>query len=84
MALQAQSRPEPMNATPYHPKVKVTITLSDPFYLAGDSVTGKMELESRADKGLGLGVIMVELVAIEGRDFPFSTDPLLTSFFSQN
>lgn len=54
-----------MNATPHHPKVKVSVTLSDSFYVAGDAVTGKMELESRADKGLGLGIIMVELVAIE-------------------
>jgi hypothetical protein len=69
MALQYQSRPEPMNATPHHSKVKVSVTLSDSFYIAGDAVTGKMELESRADKGLGLGIIMVELVAIEGRHF---------------
>jgi len=57
-----------MNATPHHSKVKVSVTLSDPFYIAGDTVTGKIELESRADKGLGLGIIMVELVAIEGCD----------------
>ncbi|KAI0248483.1 hypothetical protein BJV78DRAFT_1284744 [Lactifluus subvellereus] len=65
MALQSQSRPEPMNATPHHSKVKVSVILSDPFYIAGDAITGKMELESRADIGLGLGIIMVELVAIE-------------------
>ena len=58
-----------MNATPHHSKVKVSVTLSDSFYIAGNAVTGKMELESRADKGLGLGIIVVELVAIEGRDF---------------
>jgi hypothetical protein len=57
-----------MNATPHHSKVKVSVTLSDPFYIAGDAITGKIELESRADKGLGLGIIMVELVAIEGDD----------------
>lgn len=56
-----------MNATSHHPKVKVSVTLSDTSYIAGDAVTGKMELESRADKGLGLSIIMVELVAIEGR-----------------
>ncbi|KAI9452519.1 hypothetical protein F5148DRAFT_1289563 [Russula earlei] len=65
MALQSQSRPEPMNATPHHSKVKLSVTLSDSFYIAGDAVTGKIELESRADKGLGLGIIMVELVAVE-------------------
>ncbi|KAH9050367.1 hypothetical protein EDB83DRAFT_2522522 [Lactarius deliciosus] len=64
-ALQSQSRPEPMNATPYHPKVRLSVTLSDKFYIAGDAITGKMELESRADMGLGLGIILIELVAIE-------------------
>ncbi|KAH9017290.1 hypothetical protein EDB84DRAFT_1566886 [Lactarius hengduanensis] len=63
--MQSQSRPEPMNATPYHPKVRLTVTLSDKFYIAGDAITGKMELESRADMGLGLGIILIELVAIE-------------------
>ncbi|TFY83918.1 hypothetical protein EWM64_g96 [Hericium alpestre] len=63
MALQ--SRPEPMNASPYHPKVKVSLTTSDKLYVAGGAVTGKMEVECRADKGLGLGIIMVELYAIE-------------------
>ncbi len=58
-----------MNATPYHSKVRLTVTLSDKFYIAGNAVTGKMVLESRADRGLGLGIIMVELVAIEGRSF---------------
>ena len=66
MAHQMQSRPEPMNATPHHSKVRLTVTLSDKFYIAGDAITGKMELESRADTGLGLGIIAVELLAIEG------------------
>jgi hypothetical protein len=66
MAYQLQSRPEPMNATPHHSKVRLSVTLSDKFYIAGDAITGKMELESRADTGLGLGIIAVELVAIEG------------------
>ncbi|KIY43996.1 hypothetical protein FISHEDRAFT_77915 [Fistulina hepatica ATCC 64428] len=55
------SRPEPMNASPYHPKVRVLLTLGSPLYIAGGFVTGKMELECRADQGLGLNVIMVEL-----------------------
>ena len=59
-----------MNATPYHSKVRISVTLSDKFYIAGDAITGKMELESRADAGLGIGIIVVELVAIEGRSFP--------------
>ena len=80
MALQVQSRPEPMNATPHHSKVRVTVTLSDPFYIAGDAITGKMELESRADKGLGLGIIMVELLAIEGRHLTLFTVRLFIPF----
>ncbi|CCM04221.1 uncharacterized protein FIBRA_06388 [Fibroporia radiculosa] len=56
---------EPMNASPHHAKVKVSLTLSDSMFLAGRSVTGKMEMECKADKGLGIGVIMVELVAVE-------------------
>ena len=86
MALQYQSRPEPMNATPHHSKVKVSVTLSDSFFIAGDAVTGRMELESRADKGLGLGIIMVELVAIEGRYrslYPHGV-PILTTFLRAN
>jgi hypothetical protein len=70
-----------MNATPHHSKVKVTVTLSDPFYIAADAITGKMELESRADRGLGLGIIMVELVAIEGLHPSISTVRPLTPFF---
>lgn len=58
-----------MNASPYHSKVKVSCKLSDPLYVAGGFVAGKMEVECRTDKGLGLGVIMVELSAIEGQ-FP--------------
>ncbi|KDQ59006.1 hypothetical protein JAAARDRAFT_192565 [Jaapia argillacea MUCL 33604] len=59
------TRPEPMNASPHHSKVKVSLTLSDPLFQAGDAVSGKLELECRADKGLGLGVMMVELFGIE-------------------
>ena len=56
-----------MNASPHHPKVKVTCILSDPLYVAGGLVAGKVEVECRTEKGLGLGVIMVELFAIEGQ-----------------
>ncbi|KAK7686099.1 hypothetical protein QCA50_010911 [Cerrena zonata] len=60
-----QSRPEPMNASPHHPKVKVTLRLGEALSVAGGFVTGKMEMECKADKGLGIGVVMVELFAIE-------------------
>lgn len=55
-----------MNASPYHSKVKVTLRFADHQFAAGGMVTGKMELECKAEKGLGIGVILVELYAIEG------------------
>ena len=55
-----------MNTTAHHPKVNVTLEFSDPLYVAGGEVAGKMEVESKTDKGLGLGVIKVELFAIQG------------------
>ncbi|KAF7307787.1 Arrestin-N domain-containing protein [Mycena kentingensis (nom. inval.)] len=66
------ARPEPMNATTHHAKVKVSIALAKPVYVAGAPITGKMEMECRADKGLGIGVMMVELYAIQA--FLFSIE----------
>ncbi|KAF9790357.1 hypothetical protein BJ322DRAFT_382751 [Thelephora terrestris] len=63
--MASSSRPEPMNASPHHPKVRVTCTLSDPLYVAGGFIAGKMEVECKTDKGLGLGLIMAELSAVE-------------------
>ena len=65
--MASTSRPEPMNASPHHPKVRVACKLSDPLYVAGGFVAGKMEVECKTDKGLALGVIMVELFAVEGQ-----------------
>ncbi|KAJ7471047.1 hypothetical protein FB451DRAFT_1090677 [Mycena latifolia] len=65
MAQMAVSRPEPMNATQHHAKVKVSMTLAHPVFVAGGNITGKMEMECKADKGLGIGVMMVELFAIQ-------------------
>jgi hypothetical protein len=69
MALQS------MNATQYHSKVKVSLTLSDPIFVAGSNIAGKMEVECRGDGefGLGIGLIMVELFAIQGPFFEFMT-----------
>jgi hypothetical protein len=64
MALQ--TRPEPMNASPHHSKVKVSLAFGQSLFVAGEHVSGKMEMECRADKGLGIGIIMLELFAIEG------------------
>ncbi|KAG1896857.1 uncharacterized protein F5891DRAFT_1051327 [Suillus fuscotomentosus] len=65
MALQ--SRPVPMNASPHHSKVKVSLTLSDPIFVAGNNISGKMEVECRGDGdcGLGIGLMMVELFAVQ-------------------
>lgn len=59
-------RPEPMNTITHHSKVKVSIAVPDPTFVGGKHVSGKMELECRADKGLGIGVIMIELFGIQG------------------
>jgi len=73
------SRPEYMNATPHHSKIRVTLGLSSPLFVAGQDVTGKMEMESRADKGVGIGLIMVELFAIQGMQVNISPVRSLTS-----
>lgn len=56
-----------MNVLPSHSKVKVSLALSDPVFVAGNVISGKMEMDCRADVGLGIGIMMVELVAIQGR-----------------
>ena len=58
--------PEPMNSSPHHSKVNITTTLSDPTFLAGSFVSGKLNMECRADQGLGIGTLMVELFGIQG------------------
>jgi hypothetical protein len=59
-----------MNASPHHSKVKITISQADnSIFVAGTHVTGKMEMECRADQGLGIGVMMVELFATQGMRF---------------
>ncbi|THU88985.1 hypothetical protein K435DRAFT_865764 [Dendrothele bispora CBS 962.96] len=58
-------RPEPMNVTTNHPKVKLSLMLASPLVVAGDEICGKMEMDCRADQGLGIGVMMVELFAFQ-------------------
>lgn len=60
------ARPEPMNATPAHSKAKVSLSFSDRLYVAGEHITGKIELECKAERGLGIADIKVELFAIQG------------------
>lgn len=57
--------PEPMNATTNHSKLRVSVTLPKESVVAGKNVTGKMEVECKSDK-LGIGIIMVELFALQG------------------
>lgn len=64
MALQG--RPEPMNASPNHSKVRVSVKFADSVVVAGGTVSGKIEMECKTDKGLGIGIVMAELFAIEG------------------
>ena len=59
-----------MNASPHHSKVKVSLKLPEGTFVAGNAVTGKMEMECKSDRGLGIGVIMVELFAVEGMFAP--------------
>ena len=59
-----------MNASPHHSKVKVSLKLPEGTFVAGGTVTGKMEMECKSDRGLGIGVIMVELFAVEGAYVP--------------
>lgn len=55
-----------MNATAHHPKVNVSLSLSSSLFVAGQEITGKMEVECRAEKDIGMNLIMVELLAIQG------------------
>ncbi|KAF9525780.1 hypothetical protein CPB83DRAFT_514084 [Crepidotus variabilis] len=72
---------DPMNAQTTHPKLKLSMTLSSSTFPAGSSthpISGKLTMESLAsastsssssspnnDKTLGIGIIMVELFAIQ-------------------
>ena len=60
------ARPEPINATHAHSKAKLSLFFADSLFVAGEHVSGKMELECKAERGLGIGDIKVELFAIQG------------------
>lgn len=64
--MASPSRPEPMNATKHHPKVNVSLILAESYFVAGEYISGKMEMDCKADKGLGIGMIMIELSATQG------------------
>ena len=66
------ARVEAMNASPTHPKVRIKLQLSSNTFIAGEDVTGKMELECRADgfggagKALAMGKVGVEMIGNQG------------------
>lgn len=53
-----------MNESSHHPKLRVTLTLGSMFAAGGD-VYGKMDVECRADAGVGLRAIKVELKGVQ-------------------
>lgn len=55
-----------MNATSQHAKVRTSLRFAEETFVSGGVVAGKMEVECKTDKGLALGIIMVELLAFEG------------------
>ncbi|KAH8827574.1 hypothetical protein DL96DRAFT_1680026 [Flagelloscypha sp. PMI_526] len=61
------ARPEPMNASPSHPKLKLSLSFSDSIYVAGNPITGKLEMTASAEgsAGLGISLISVDLFAIQ-------------------
>lgn len=77
------SKPEPMNAITHHSKVKTSLKFADPLFIAGGAISGKMEMECKADKGLGLGIIMVELFAIEGMLTSLFVDLRFTEIYTE-
>jgi hypothetical protein len=62
-----------MNAGPHHAKLRVTAHVPSSVYVAGSDIAGKIDVECRAEKGLGLGTIMVELMAFQGAICLFET-----------
>ncbi|CAE7062322.1 unnamed protein product [Rhizoctonia solani] len=72
------SRQEVMNAGPHHAKIRVTANVASSVYVAGSEISGKMDVECRAERGLGLGTIMVELIAFQELN---SRDHAATSTF---
>ncbi|KZW03645.1 hypothetical protein EXIGLDRAFT_758985 [Exidia glandulosa HHB12029] len=59
------TRLEPMNASQHHSKVKVTVETAQTVFVAGEDVKGVVHVETRADTGLGISVIQVELIAVQ-------------------
>ena len=59
------TRLEAMNASQHHSKVNVGIELGARTFVAGQDITGRLTLETRADSGLGISVLQIELIAVQ-------------------
>jgi hypothetical protein len=60
------SRPEAMNTTTSHPKLKLSLSLSRSLFVAGTHpVSGTLSMQAHIDRGLGLGAIYVEIIGSE-------------------
>lgn len=53
-----------MNESSHHPKLRVALALGSVF-VAGSDVYGKMDVECRADHGVGLRTIKIELRGVQ-------------------
>ena len=51
---RAPAWPEPMNASPFHSKVNVSLALSDQVFVAGHNVSGKIQIEPSIGSGFDL------------------------------
>lgn len=74
---------ESMNVISSHAKLRATLRFADSLFVAGDAVSGKMEVECKADTGLAMGIIMVELFGVEGAYCMFSSLALITYLYSR-
>ena len=68
-AVTSMQRPAPteaMNVVSNHPKLRATLRFAETLFVAGTAIAGKLEVECKADKGLAMGAVYVELFGIEG------------------
>lgn len=59
-------RPQSMQTVARHSKVRVDVLLDETAWVAGQAITGQVEMTTSASHGLRLGQIAVELDAFEG------------------
>lgn len=64
--MQRPAPAEAMNVVSNHPKLRATLRFAETLFVAGTVVTGKLEVECKAEKNLAMGVMCVELLGMEG------------------